>query len=1119
MTAAQLGLDQFCLTRLQVINWGVFNGYHSIVLSPNGSLITGASGSGKSSLLDAISLGFLAHNRRNFNASGDQTAMGSSAGRRTVDKYVRGAWAEMQVGTSRRPIYLRGIGAAWSAVALTYSTAAGDAVTGVVLRWFATETAAKTDSRYYLQPGEHEIQDLCNDWAAKGFDSKVFTEIGWRGGDSESIYLNRLYTATGIMNSDSAQQLLGKAKSLKSVGSLDQFVRDFMLDEPRSVTEAAEALKQIDPLVEARNILKVAQDKRNVLANIEELQEKYAAESGRISVLDVIDPEMVRNFIDRHRLAQIGPEISRLTAEIDDLGEVATRLGRDRDRFQSQHRQLIAQIAAANSEIEPLRAQREIAEERLDRIEKARNAYDAAVIRIGYPPIDNPGDFVSLRDDVRAEADQITTQIGAAEAIYYDCIAAHRGAQDRRRRVAEDLERVRHKRSALPAWALDARSRIAEALGVTENRIPYVAELVDLKESEERWRIAVEKVLNASGLTLLVPDPDYQRALRFVNAEHMRSLVRLRSAQHGQPLNQPAVASLAAKLRLVDPTHECAAEASNLIVADGDYQCVDGPDEFGNHRRAVTDQGLTKTGAKSARKDDRRQLTASDFIFLGNIELKIASLQQDLDLATEDVQSAATAMEKAKEVHSGHQSRLRDCEAIRGFTHWTEVDVDTPQAELDRIEQQIHALEEQNPDLVNLQDQADQLGRAAELASEQIGGVKTEITKFDGHRTKLLEVEDNLRRRQPATVPDDPQALLEDYRAASNVDLDLVDPSRLLGALNGRLSQERNTANASRNQAKNALQNIVNTFDNHFEAIPNDGNNFDEKVIDYVALCKSIDERELPEANQRMLALISRQVPEAIGNLRFLADNEQESIGRQIAKVNNGLRAVEFNRGTRLSLYAEVKALPAVEEFNKRVIAIYERAAAVAAGDEKAILDQYTDILHLRQKLGGTQPEDRDWAKDALDVRKRFQFYCVEENVAGDRIRTHSNSGASSGGEQEKLMAFCLAGALSFNLARPDTEDLRPVFAQLMLDEAFSKSDPQFAHQALSAFRRFGFQLVIVSTLQNANTIEPYVDSVVMVSKRTDGAGGNPNASAKTLQISEFQEQRDRNVTRTATAP
>jgi len=93
--------EQFHLSRLQVINWGVFDGYHSIPFSSGGALIAGASGSGKSSLLDAISLGFLPFNRRNFNASGDNTAAGSSAGRRTVDKYVRGAWGQRSDGGSR----------------------------------------------------------------------------------------------------------------------------------------------------------------------------------------------------------------------------------------------------------------------------------------------------------------------------------------------------------------------------------------------------------------------------------------------------------------------------------------------------------------------------------------------------------------------------------------------------------------------------------------------------------------------------------------------------------------------------------------------------------------------------------------------------------------------------------------------------------------------------------------------------------------------------------------------------------------------------------------------------------------------------------------------------------
>ncbi len=74
-----------------------------------------------------------------------------------------------------------------------------------------------------------------------------------------------------------------------------------------------------------------------------------------------------------------------------------------------------------------------------------------------------------------------------------------------------------------------------------------------------------------------------------------------------------------------------------------------------------------------------------------------------------------------------------------------------------------------------------------------------------------------------------------------------------------------------------------------------------------------------------------------------------------------------------------------------------------------------------------------------------------------------------------------------------------------MLDEAFSKSDPQFASQALQAFRKFGFQLVIVATVQNATTIQPYIDGVVMVSK-TEATGRNarPVASVTTKTISDF---------------
>ena len=245
--------------------------------------------------------------------------------------------------------------------------------------------------------------------------------------------------------------------------------------------------------------------------------------------------------------------------------------------------------------------------------------------------------------------------------------------------------------------------------------------------------------------------------------------------------------------------------------------------------------------------------------------------------------------------------------------------------------------------------------------------------------------------------------------------------------------------------------------------------------------------------------------------LHRVAEQETRRISDQIDRVNTGLGAVEFNRGTRLTLRATPRQLTAVAELTEIVRSISRRIAEVGLGDKQAILDQYADILRLRNRLASTAPEDKAWTRDALDVRNRFTFDCAEWDVSNEElIRTHSNAGDNSGGEQEKLMAFCLAGALSFNLASPESADNRPVFAQLMLDEAFSKSDPQFAQQALQAFRKFGFQLVIVATVQNATTIQPYIDSVVMVSKtETTGRNTRPVASVATRTISEFTSLRN----------
>src|SRR4029078_7536209 len=99
-----------------------------------------------------------------------------------------------------------------------------------------------------------------------------------------------------------------------------QCERDLWLDEPGSWARLPEALKQIDPLVDARELLAVAQRKRKILGDIEKVQQRYGSESSDLGMIDLVDQPMVRAYTDHVRLAQCPAQIDSMDATIDQLG-------------------------------------------------------------------------------------------------------------------------------------------------------------------------------------------------------------------------------------------------------------------------------------------------------------------------------------------------------------------------------------------------------------------------------------------------------------------------------------------------------------------------------------------------------------------------------------------------------------------------------------------------------------------------------------------------------------------------------------------------------------------------------------------------------------------------------
>src|SRR4029079_19580993 len=156
---------------------------------------------------------------------------------------------------------------------------------------------------------------------------------------------------------------------------------------------------------------------------------------------------------------------------------------------------------------------------------------------------------------------------------------------------------------------------------------------------------------------------------------------------------------------------------------------------------------------------------------------------------------------------------------------------------------------------------------------------------------------------------------LNAYAAALPVSLELLDPEPHRDALFTAIKKEREQLRENQRRSYDELARILHKFHNSFpDAIPNDSDDFDERVHDYVALCKHIDERELPEAYERMMRLVTEQAPDAILTLHRVAEQEARRISEQIDRVNTGRGAVEFNRGTRLTLRATPRHMPAVAD-------------------------------------------------------------------------------------------------------------------------------------------------------------------------------------------------------------
>ena len=73
----------------------------------------------------------------------------------------------------------------------------------------------------------------------------------------------------------------------------------------------------------------------------------------------------------------------------------------------------------------------------------------------------------------------------------------------------QEIESLQKRSNQLPSGILDIRNQLVRHLGIREEEIPFVGELLKVRSEDKEWEGALERLLHGFGISMLVPDRYY----------------------------------------------------------------------------------------------------------------------------------------------------------------------------------------------------------------------------------------------------------------------------------------------------------------------------------------------------------------------------------------------------------------------------------------------------------------------------------------------------------------------------------------------------------------------------------------------------------------------------------
>ena len=1058
----------YLLTDLEVFNWGPFAGLHHAQIDPQGTAIIGPTGSGKTTLIDALMTLLVEQPRYNLASTGGHESD------RTLISYVRGVLggdgADGMEEVARPARTITGLCATYNGnseeplklACVLWTDGTGNSAQDLKRRWIFSQADGQSLERWLRILHEGGARELMRHSREHGKLRII---------ESKKSYL--AYARKFFDIGDNAFTLLNRAAGLKQLNSIDEIFRELVLEDRTAFDRALEVAGEFDNLAGIHKELEIAREQQASLVPVA-LEHKKLDKS--------------RSMADRWReIKRILPvwyameSVSRWSAAIQEFTDTANTETQRLHTQQSLHIDCKSRVDTLREKylqlggniVAELESNIDMQKQRVQEIRRHADDYLRIVRRFELDDTLSPVALAQNQSKLKTQLTEFTARKDESHNATLTALSQLRDHEQQTADVQAALKKVEERPgSNIPPQFQDFRSELATELGSGEADLPFLAELIEVKPEESRWRGAIERAIGSERLRILVPEAQLSRALQWVNDRNNRLHVRLQRARAN---TSPVVFLEDGYTRKLQFKPHPLREAAKALLASRDRHCVSSAQALQQTEHALTVEGMMSGARGQFEKQDQRALHQNWMTGFDNKD-QLQTLKTQLQANNESVAQCRQTAEK----HRQELAELDNTLAVIGSIatlEFTQIDLPGAESQLQNTQQRLSALLAPDSDSSKAKAAYDIEQQQLDEISARIQDLQSSIAKLEQRRDDAKVDHDSARRRVGDGLDESTQAIAKEALpiAADVAAKQMVDAERVAAEQVEKSLHKHLDAVASAERRIIAFMGRAQQVDTG--ALADSGTELAD-VPDYLERLRVLNDEALPEKLKRFLEYLNRSSDQGVTQLLSGITEEVDGIEHRIADLNKTLMKVDFRSGRYLQLLPQQithERLRLMETALRKL-----RSAALKDDQGDSNYHALRELIDILREAG--QNRRQMGSRALLDPRYRLQFFVVEvSRETGDRSPPRTGSQSGSGGEKELMASHILTASLSYALC--PAESSRPLYGTVVLDEAFSKSSPSAASRIIEALRIFSLHPIFVTPNKEIGLLKKHTRKVICVQR------------------------------------